>query len=135
MPVENLVNNVGCRVSPTNPAGSPPPGWPSQGCVVFANLTASYAWKGLEPALLDISVSIPGGSSCGFVGRSGSGKSTTVLALAGMIPIISGRCEIDGVDVRSVSLPSLRGAIAVVPQVRNIAVATMLCYSPQLSLA
>ena len=98
---------------------SPVPEWPSQGSVLFSDLTVSYAWKGLKPALRNINVSVLGGSSCGFVGRSGSGKSTTVLALAGMIPIIAGRCEIDGVDVRSLTLPDLRATLAVVPQVNQ----------------
>ena len=58
-----------------------------------------------------------GGSSCAFVGRSGSGKSTTVLALTGMIPIVKGRLELDGLDIRSVPILVLRGTMAVVLQV------------------
>ena len=95
----------------------PPPNWPALGRVDFLNLTASYAWDAPKPALRGLSVTIAGGSSCAFVGRSGSGKSTTVLALAGMIPIVKGRLELDGLDIRAVPMLVLRGTMAVVLQV------------------
>ena len=101
-------------------AEHPPPSWPALGRVEFIDLTASYTWDAPKPALRGLSVTITGGSSCGFVGRSGSGKSTTVLALAGMIPIVKGRLELDGLDIRSVPMLALRGTMAVVLQVRAL---------------
>ena len=101
-------------------AKHPPPSWPALGRVEFIDLTASYTWDAPKPALRGLSVTITGGSSCGFVGRSGSGKSTTVLALAGMIPIVKGRLELDGLDIRSVPMLALRGTMAVVLQVRAL---------------
>jgi ABC-type multidrug transport system fused ATPase/permease subunit len=48
--------------------------------------------------------------------RAGSGKSTTVLALMGLIPIINGRVEVDGVNVRRLPLDVLRGTVAAMLQ-------------------
>ena len=80
------------NAAPRNEAAhewSAPQGWPSGGTVVFDAVTAAYTWKS-APAIRRLSVTIPSGSSCAFVGRSGSGKSTSVLALTGMIPITEG---------------------------------------------
>ena len=89
--------------------------WPSEGNIEFYNVCASYSWK-LSPVLRNVSVSIPSGSSCAFVGRSGSGKSTAFLSLTGMIPITSGSISIDDVSTTSIDLQTLRNALAVVPQ-------------------
>jgi ABC-type multidrug transport system fused ATPase/permease subunit len=93
----------------------PPEGWPSTGSVAFRHAFAAYVW-GTAPALKDVTIDIPAGSSCSIVGRSGSGKSTAFLALTGIIPVVSGAVEIDGLDVGHVPLRTLRAALAVVPQ-------------------
>jgi ABC-type multidrug transport system fused ATPase/permease subunit len=93
----------------------PPAGWPAQGRIEYRNASAAYVW-GTLPALKNVNIIIPAGSSCALVGRSGSGKSTAFLALTGMIPIISGTIEIDGVACDKVALDRLRAALAVVPQ-------------------
>ena len=74
------------------PCWLPPDGtsWPKGGAVTFHAVTAAYSWAAPAPALRSVSLKVPAGSSCALVGRSGSGKSTSVLALTGMIPLLKG---------------------------------------------
>jgi ABC-type multidrug transport system fused ATPase/permease subunit len=58
----------------------PPPGWPASGEVVYRGVSARYR-PGLPPVLRGLSFTIPAGSSCGVVGRTGSGKSSLMLTL------------------------------------------------------
>ena len=53
-------------------------------------------------AVQGVSFSVPAGSRLGMVGESGCGKTTTILALMGLLPptaSVSGRVLLDGVDV------------------------------------
>lgn len=68
-----------------------------------------------EPALQDIDVEIPAGTTLGVVGPTGSGKST-LLNLIGRLLEAEGRIELDGIGIRDLSLDTLRGATAYVPQ-------------------
>ncbi len=52
----------------------------------------------------------------GIVGRSGAGKSSLVLALLRLADHQSGQVLIDGVDVKTVPLKTLRSAVVSVPQ-------------------
>jgi subfamily B ATP-binding cassette protein MsbA len=67
-------------------------------------------------ALNGVDLLVPAGRTTALVGRSGSGKST----LLGLVPRLhdpsSGRVLLDGVDVRDVTLASLRDAVAIVSQ-------------------
>ncbi len=54
-------------------------------------------WKGRNWRALDgISLAVPRGSVCGLVGPNGSGKTTTLKILAGLVAPSSGNCELDG---------------------------------------
>ncbi len=70
----------------------------------------------LRITLDDINLAVPAGTTVALVGRSGAGKTT----LAGLIPrfyeLASGRILIDGTDISSVTLKSLRDSIGIVPQ-------------------
>lgn len=94
---------------------TPPHSWPSAGAVEFKNLTASYAPTG-EPVLNSLNLTIPAGSEIGIVGRSGSGKTSTVATLSGLLHIQSGSVTIDGVSLDTVPLSTLRSQITVLPQ-------------------
>jgi len=65
-------------------------------------------------ALSDIDLEIPAGQVVALVGAMGSGKSALVSLLPRLYDVTTGAVEIDGTDVRSVELDSLRQAIAVV---------------------
>src|ERR1700759_681472 len=67
-----------------------------------------------HPALSDIDLDVPAGQVVALVGAMGSGKSTLVSLLPRLYDVTTGAVQIDGADVRSVRLHSLRQAIAVV---------------------
>ena len=69
-----------------------------------------------RPVIENITFTIPGCSSVGVVGRTGAGKSTISLALLRMIEACNGKLSIDGVDLSTLSLETLRSRVAVVPQ-------------------
>lgn len=91
------------------------PGWPQRGKIEFLNATARYR-PGLPLVLDDMTVTIEAGSAVGFCGRTGSGKSSTMLTLFRVLELEAGRILIDGVDVASMPLDVLRKAIAMLPQ-------------------
>jgi ATP-binding cassette, subfamily B, multidrug efflux pump len=69
-----------------------------------------------EPVLRDVSLTIPAGQSVAVVGATGAGKSSLVGLLARFYDPQQGQVLLDGVDIRRLSLASLRRAVAVVPQ-------------------
>lgn len=69
-----------------------------------------------KPALQDISLRIPFGEVVAIVGGNGCGKSTLVGMLPRFYDPEQGTVRIDGVDLRTVSLPSLRSQLGWVPQ-------------------
>ncbi len=68
------------------------------------------------PVLSHVSFSIPAGKSIALVGPSGSGKTTICSLLPRFYDVTGGRVIIDGVDVRKLTLESLRGHIGLVQQ-------------------
>ena len=97
-------------------APRPPPGWPSAGAVSVSGLVVRYR-PDLDPALRGVSFDVPGGSSLGIAGRTGSGKSTLMLALFRIVEPEAGRVTIDGLDTATLGLADLRGrGLAAVPQ-------------------
>ncbi len=93
----------------------PPPGWPSSGALTYAKVWASYR-PGLPPVLKDLSFALPGGCSCGVVGRTGSGKSSLMLTLFRLISVDGGSIRLDGLDTSKVALDVLRRQLAIIPQ-------------------
>jgi ABC-type multidrug transport system fused ATPase/permease subunit len=67
-----------------------------------------------HPALSSISLDVPAGQTVALVGAMGSGKSALVSLLPRLYDVSTGSVSIDGADVRSLDLVSLRSAIAVV---------------------
>jgi ATP-binding cassette subfamily B protein len=67
-----------------------------------------------QPALSGIDLDVPAGQTVALVGAMGSGKSALVSLLPRLYDVTTGSVSIDGADVRSVGLGSLRRAIAVV---------------------
>ncbi|KAG6739074.1 hypothetical protein POTOM_058716 [Populus tomentosa] len=84
------------------------------GGIQFDNVHFSYL---AERKILDgVTFSVPAGKSVAIVGTSGSGKSTILRLLFRLFDTISGSIQIDGQDLRDVTLDSLRRSIGVVPQ-------------------
>ena len=68
------------------------------------------------PALQDLSLTVPAGKTVALVGASGAGKTTILNLVPRFYDVASGAVRVDGVDVREVTLASLRAAIALVSQ-------------------
>lgn len=87
---------------------------PIQGRVVYANVSAEY--KSDEPVLRNVELVAEPGQTIAIVGPTGAGKTTLVNLLPRFYDATGGAVTIDGVDVRDVTLPSLRRQIGVVLQ-------------------
>ena len=75
----------------------------------------SFAYEGAPaPALHDVDLVVEAGTTVALVGATGSGKTTLVQLLGRLYDVTEGAVLIDGADVRSVDVRSLREAIAVV---------------------
>jgi ATP-binding cassette subfamily B protein len=85
---------------------------PTRGEVVFDAVTFGYLRA--EPVLRDFSLTVSPGETVALVGASGSGKSTVGLLLPRFYDVHEGSVRIDDVDVRDVTLASLREQIGVV---------------------
>ena len=70
----------------------------------------------LPPVLNDISFEIPKGSCVGFTGETGSGKSTLIDIIVGLLDPINGTVEIDGLSLQGKSRFGWQQNIAYVPQ-------------------
>ena len=78
--------------------------------------SVSFAYKAAEPVLKDISLLALPGEAIALVGASGAGKTTFVNLLPRFYDPNTGQILIDGVDIRDVTLDSLRRQIGIVPQ-------------------
>ncbi|HKU59215.1 MAG TPA: ABC transporter transmembrane domain-containing protein, partial [Gaiellaceae bacterium] len=87
---------------------------PFAGTVAFERVTFSYV--GTRPILRDISFEMEAGKTLAIVGETGSGKSTLVSLVPRLFDPSDGVVRIDGQDVRSFTLDSLRAQISVVKQ-------------------
>ncbi len=76
---------------------------------------ASFSYVG-EPVLESVSLTIRKGEKVALVGASGAGKTTLVNLIPRFYDVTAGAVEIDGVDVRRLSLRSLRAQIGLVTQ-------------------
>lgn len=81
----------------------------------FRSLTFSYP-EAREPALRDLSLAVPGGTTLGILGRIGSGKSTLLKLLPRMLEPPEGTVFLAGRDVRDYELETLRKTFGFVPQ-------------------
>jgi ATP-binding cassette subfamily B protein len=106
------------EVMDTQSTVADPPGLPAmprpRGAVAFEHV--SFAYPGGPPVLSDVSFEAAPGQTVALVGETGAGKSTTMALLQRLWDPQSGRVTIDGIDIRSVSLDSLRSHIGVVFQ-------------------
>src|SRR5439155_17015504 len=85
-----------------------------RGEIRFERVSFGYAPGAV--ALDGVSMTVPGGHTVALVGPSGAGKSTMLNLIPRFFDVGEGSIAIDGQDLRSVTLASLRGAIALVAQ-------------------
>ena len=85
------------------------------GRVTFDNVTFKYPGGG-EPVLSEVSFTVEPGQCVALLGATGSGKTTIINLLPRFYDPSSGSIMIDGLDLRSVTLDSLRSQIGIVLQ-------------------
>jgi ATP-binding cassette, subfamily B, bacterial MsbA len=115
-----------------------PPLEPFQRTIEFRDVGFGYD-EGSGRILRGVSLSVAAGQMVAIVGRSGAGKTTLVNLLPRFYDVSSGAILVDGVDIRDVTLASLRQQIGIVTQETVLfddTVATNIAYgSPQASRA
>jgi ABC-type multidrug transport system fused ATPase/permease subunit len=111
----------------------PPADWPSEGEVRIEGLTVSYGYvvvsirylhlqissvlsipstsEDTRKALDNVNLTIPAGGKLLVAGRTGSGKSTLLSSFFRLHPITSGRILIDGIDISTIPLSTLRSRL------------------------
>jgi ATP-binding cassette, subfamily B, multidrug efflux pump len=87
---------------------------PIEGLVEFDRATHSY--EDGVPVLKDVSFIAQPGQTIAIVGPTGAGKTTIINLLPRFYDVTSGSVRIDGIDVRDVTMNSLRGQIGIVLQ-------------------
>jgi subfamily B ATP-binding cassette protein MsbA len=88
---------------------------PVRGDVRLERVSFTYAPE-LPDTLREVSLHLAPGEVVALVGPSGAGKTTVASVIPRFWDVTSGRITLDGVDVRSLRLADLRGAIGIVPQ-------------------
>ena len=89
-----------------------------KGDVAFENVTFSYVNDDTtdKAVISDLSLSLKAGNTVALVGPSGGGKSTICNLIPRFYNVQSGRITIDGIDVKDITLDSLRRNIGMVSQ-------------------
>lgn len=88
-----------------------------RGDVEFDNVTFSYSGEDGDKAVIsNLSLRLKAGNTVALVGPSGGGKSTVCNLIPRFYNVGSGRITVDGIDVRDITLDSLRRNIGMVSQ-------------------
>lgn len=85
-----------------------------KGHVRFENV--SFGYDAVSPVLQDVSLEVHPGEVIALLGPTGSGKTTVVNLMPRFYDVTGGRITIDGMDVRDVTLASLRRGFGIVQQ-------------------
>lgn len=89
------------------------PATPLTRAVEFHDVSFSY---GTDPVLSHVNLAIRAGEMVALVGMSGAGKSTLADLIPRFYDVSSGRITLDGVDIRDLTLESLRAQVGIVAQ-------------------
>lgn len=92
-----------------------PSAWPARGNVSIDCITSSYK-RGERAVVQGVSLDIEAGQMVGICGSTGSGKTSLLLTLLGLLETTSGSIKIDNVDLSKTLLQSIRSRLAVLPQ-------------------
>ena len=85
--------------------------------IAFHDVTFSYSdAEGGEPVLSHLDFTVPSGTTCAFIGSTGSGKSTVAKLVMRFYDVTDGSVTYDGIDVRELSQAAVRRTVGYVPQ-------------------
>ena len=87
-----------------------------RGLLRFENVSFSYPGEGRHKVLDEVSFMVEPGRTLGIVGPSGAGKSTIAQLIPRFYDVDAGRITLDGHDLRTLTLASLRKAVNLVAQ-------------------
>lgn len=107
MGIENALKDEGTKDAGTLPDTEP--------FIEFDNVSFSYPGAG-DSSLNNISFTIKKNETVGIIGGTGSGKSTLANLLMRFFDVSSGSIKYNGIDLRDLSLSSLRRIFSIVPQ-------------------
>lgn len=120
----NCIERLHQTSIPTNPEPEyekplpPSENWPATGQIELRKANVRYR-ENLPLVLKQLDVLIKDKEKVGIVGRTGSGKSTIILALKRMLDIVPGDesfIKVDGVNITSMGLKYYRSAVVLIPQ-------------------
>ncbi len=97
--------------SPARPKARPAP---AEGHIVFDGVW--FAYHDEDWVLRDVSFEVRPGQRVGIVGATGAGKTSLISLLLRFYEVTRGRITVDGVDIRELALPDLRGLFSLVLQ-------------------
>jgi ATP-binding cassette, subfamily B, bacterial MsbA len=86
------------------------------GEIAFDRVSFAYDTTPDAPAIHNVSLRVPGGQTVALVGRSGAGKTTLINLVPRLFDTTAGNILVDGQDVRTVTVASLRSAVSIVSQ-------------------
>ncbi|HWJ62085.1 MAG TPA: ABC transporter ATP-binding protein [Acidimicrobiales bacterium] len=109
--VERVFDLLDATATVTSDADAPPL-VVTEGRLEFHDVRFGYARD--EPVLCDLDLTVEPGETLALVGTSGSGKSTVALLVPRFYDLASGSITVDGTDVSTVELASLRQQIGLV---------------------
>jgi subfamily B ATP-binding cassette protein MsbA len=114
---ERVFEILEMRPEIADPADPVPLPSPVRGRVAFEDVSFRYLQDPDQSWTLDgVTLSVAPGEVVALVGPSGGGKTTLVSLLPRFWDVDRGRITLEGIDIRSLGLAELRGAIGVVPQ-------------------
>jgi len=111
--IDELLSAMPGIASPASPEVLPTP---FHGAIRFDAVNFHYPTRPNTSALENFSLAVQPGETVALVGPSGAGKSTVFNLLLRFYDPQNGAITLDGVDLRALTLPDLRGAMALVPQ-------------------
>ncbi|KAK0391974.1 hypothetical protein NLU13_1472 [Sarocladium strictum] len=94
---------------------SPPQGWPTSGAIHLNGVDARYKADD-EDVLREVSLRIKPGQKVGLCGRTGSGKTSLLLALLRLLDTPTGSIHIDDIDLNSLPRKAIRPHLITLPQ-------------------
>ncbi|KAJ1551232.1 hypothetical protein HK405_014914, partial [Cladochytrium tenue] len=98
------------------PSDPPASQWPQSGTISLAGLELRYPSRPEHAVISDLSLEIRSGEKIGIVGRTGSGKSTLLAAMFRIIQPTAGSISIDGIDISTLGLSTLRSRLQIITQ-------------------